>query len=1270
MKKLSAIAKDIHRASVNTPGEVPRGRVAAKARKEYETKKDSLKFDLKKKNISKGDYDSILNDLWVDYLNVVNSEVYAREGLKTDLQKAINAKGVQDALEQLQKDFLAGRSTLLSRVNETPAPGEGLTKAEADKFLSPLIRKRRLHKLNIEVVESHNDLPADVREEIGPKSHGAYVGRQDTIYLVADTHEDLAQLEETLLHEAMGHAGFARKFQKSYYGSINTLFRHMGGYSGIVRIADKLGALDARFAKYAARKDAILREGGVNAERDAQSLMVEEILAIAQEKQAGLSLPTKFKNWVKAHYARMRRFFNSMGIGAANKFDGAELQLLLSEMQFAAQNVDLKPRKATPTYKSVVSEVDALMDTVGRDVDESTPESRAEDTKEATDQVKEESTPSKKRRAAAYTTWADRMATRIFSSDAALSNAIRRSIIAWGKDNSEIVGRMLAISTSQAVHGGAVASQVVLHGGAHYDDSIYKWVVTKEKENLPSIIEKIHTIADSYEGITPEKAELYAHTYFEARRLRGLQQRRDDYLKKAEEALARGDKKTADKFNTLATDKHIHMTDEQIAAGMKIVEKLPELAEAEADWEVMRGRIVGIMQESGLYNAEQAEDLLEKFGYVPFYREEQLADFKGPSQYIQGLQVQMDKKFKGGKNKVNNIFDNIERWIAAEVNRAVRNKSARSLITQALEFELAEPTDTAVRGETARVFVDGELKHFKMADPLFVEAFTGLENIAIPLNKYMLGATSALRQSVVLYPLFSIGQLTQDSYGAMFTSGLPWHKAMKIPLETLKQMVKTVRRTSKTHKELSALGVVGTADWSATVGREDVEIAAGLMKPRSGWRNIKSKLEHFSMAADNSVRQAVYKIARESGVSKAEAIEKAFELINFRKKGSSAGVQWANHMIPFFGAYLQASHVALKTVTGTGITPVEREAALKTLAATTAMTMTLSFILAALNADDDSYDYEGEDPITRDRRLIITGTGGLGVPLRKDVFSIPKIIMEHAYLLYTGKAAEDPAKMRESIKEALINSVVGPTAVPQIGKPLMELWADKSSFTGRSIVGRYQKGMAPHMQYSPHTSELGKGIGELSKELATALGVSSEWEASPAKFDHFLRGYFGSAGGLTLWLTNQVMKSDAVANKLEAPARAGDISWGDWVNTIPGMGPFTSKRYGSALKSDFYDISKKTREFTATLARKKQISGEDAVEYLQEHEAEARVAKPAKRFKEKLTRLRTLMRNITDDKLMPSVEKGQRLDRLKAQERRMLQSNKKFIAQLREIGEL
>ena len=61
------------------------------------------------------------------------------------------------------------------------------------------------------------------------------------------------------------------------------------------------------------------------------------------------------------------------------------------------------------------------------------------------------------------------------------------------------------------------------------------------------------------------------------------------------------------------------------------------------------------------------------------------------------------------------------------------------------------------------------------------------------------------------------------------------------------------------------------------------------------------------MASDNAVRQAVYDQTMKETNNQALAVDRAFEVINFKRAGASSAVTGLRQVVPFFGAFLQAA---------------------------------------------------------------------------------------------------------------------------------------------------------------------------------------------------------------------------------------------------------------------------------------------------------------------------------------------------------------------------
>ena len=802
--------------------------------------------------------------------------------------------------------------------------------------------------------------------------------------------------------------------------------------------------------------------------------------------------------------------------------------------------------------------------------------------------------------------------TMLFSSDAALNNAIRRGLEAGGKSWGTIKKMMYEISTAQASHAGAIAMQFLEKGNVVYDEKISKWVAKEDKNSWAGLVNQISNIAKQY-GVEFETMNNYAQEAFVAERLKGLS--------KADRSV------------------YSHKTPEQIEAGLKYFQMIPELRKVQESWNKVRENAMRVAVEGGLYNEAQAKELLDYMDYVPFYREDQLTQGAGPKEYGRGL-IDFAKgfKLKGSDQEVANIFDNMERWTSYTISRAVKNRTALNLYTTAKELFPDEVTDlrqdeTVHREQnTIDLWVDGNRRKVEFKDPLFIHAFNGIEAVAVPQFRAGAAVSNFLRKNIVLMPLFSISQLSQDSFGAMLTSGLknPW----ALPLEVMKEFVKTLRGTSKAATELTAVGAAGERDYSDTMMRDTAEIMAGLKQDKKSGK-FRRALETFAMASDNAVRQAIYNMTmKETGGDKALAVERAFEIINFKRSGASGKVQMLRQVVPFFGAYLQAQNVLYKTIAGKGIAPQQKKEAQRILISNALKISALSFMYAALVSDDD--DYQKMDPQTRDRHLLIPGTS-IMLPMRSDLTLMPKLLAEYAYLSMTDNGFTDGKKTRRALGDALTNAVLSPTAVPQAAKPIFEVFINRSFYTGRPIIGQGIANKLTEEQYTKSTSEISKFIG--------SSGV-----IAPVNVDHLIKGYLGTTGGLGLMVTNWLANGASDQPKPEK-------SWQDAIASTPGLSAFVAREYGNADKNDFYELREEVSKVNNTInAMTKQGRTEEAKELFADKQDLMKVKTQVSNINNQLTKLREYENHIYDlpESKMDAEKKGEAIKRIREQEKKLL----------------
>lgn len=781
-----------------------------------------------------------------------------------------------------------------------------------------------------------------------------------------------------------------------------------------------------------------------------------------------------------------------------------------------------------------------------------------------------------------YTRFSDWLGTKVFSSDRALNNNMRRAVVEAGLGQEEILGYLLNMSLSQTNHADAVAVNHLMYGDTKWNDDIFKWEAVEDAGAKLSTLAKLTEKMAEKHGLTYEQAENIAHRAFEARRIQGLQELNEELRDQMRDNYAQGNVKEANRLRRKL--KWIHLEQDQIDAASDLFNQFPELEEIDKVWNKQRKNTAKVLVDSGLWTPEEAKELLSYTDYVPFYRESDEETDNNPKGMLRGLQVQAkERRLKGSDLAVVNVYDNMAQWAQSAVNRAVRNRSSIALIDGLTDFGMAEKVSGPDKAKNVvKVWRDGKLEYYDVSDPLFLPAFQGMETVVLPMLRQAASFANVLRDFVVMNPLFTFAQIPADSYTAMFTSGLKPQYALRIPFIAVKEFVTTLAGKSESHEKLKKVSAVGVKDFMGSSALRDAKIEAGIMKNAGISRKIleytKSGLKTFAMAGDNSVRQATYLAAIKAGLSEAEAIEKAFNLINFRNKGSSKTIRVFGQTIPFFNAALAAMDVSLKTVTGVGTSPQERMEGLKVLAATSVTVSILSLLYTIANADDD--DYLKKPTQVRDRLLMIPGTGGLSIPLRKDMFLFPKIIAEHMYLLLTKKGFEDPKKFRASMWTWFTSSFSSPNLTPQFLKPTLEVALNKDFFMDRPLIPYYQEKMETSRQFNDATSELGKLVGKTGA-------------VSPIGFDHLIKGYFGSVGGVFLNVTSRVLHSDPEVSRPELTLR-------EILNAAPGTSGFISKANENSLKTDFYELQEECNRAALTLKDLENRSPKDIKEALKD----------------------------------------------------------------------
>jgi hypothetical protein len=300
---------------------------------------------------------------------------------------------------------------------------------------------------------------------------------------------------------------------------------------------------------------------------------------------------------------------------------------------------------------------------------------------------------------------------------------------------------------------------------------------------------------------------------------------------------------------------------------------------------------------------------------------------------------------------------------------------------------------------------------------------------------------------------------------------------------------------------------------------------------------------------------------------------------------------------------------------------------------------------------DDDEEYKNTPSIIRDRLLMIPGVK-MSIPLRPDIFAIPKILTEHTYMMLTNQGSADGRKFRDSMKAALGNALFSPTVVPQAVKPLVEVGINYNFYQGRPLIGTYQKGLEVERQFNDSTSELGKFLG--------SAGV-----ISPIAADHLIRGMLGSVGGLGLLLTNGILHNDPSVPRPEMTTR-------EVIAALPSTSGFVRREYETGIKNDFYVLRDEVSKAVNTMNDLKARSPHEIEEFLAEEKNINRLGlqKATNQITQDLSKIRREISRITQlpASEMSAKEKQQAIRELRQIEQDMLSGID--IKELRRIAKL
>ncbi|WP_319759575.1 LPD38 domain-containing protein [Maridesulfovibrio sp.] len=556
--------------------------------------------------------------------------------------------------------------------------------------------------------------------------------------------------------------------------------------------------------------------------------------------------------------------------------------------------------------------------------------------------------------------------------------------------------------------------------------------------------------------------------------------------------------------------------------------------------------------------------------YIPFYRiNDETADVKAPKgKKAIASQYSGIKRLQGGTANLGDPFENIIRNFSHLIDASVKNNAMEQAMTNAEKIGVAVPADfkwqgvklkggslrsalTKVLGkdgvaplsaaqrdslqtvfqmvkpdakDVVHVLRDGKSVYYHVDDPLLLRSLTAV-NLQSWNNMGMKAARffkRLLTTGVTSTPDFMLRNLVRDTVHAW---GVDRTGHFVPVVGSFKGAIKTLRKDKDTVKMMAAGAAfhggysyghdpgAGKLVVEKLVKKHGIDEDSILDTPKKMAKFMKygwDRWQDLGSSFENATRARLYEGVKEKGGTHLEAAYEAKDIMDYSMGGDWPVVRALCETVPFFGARMVGLHRL-------GRGAYENPQAFLAKGAIVA----LASVLLYMN-NRDREEFKELEQWDRDNYYhFFINDKHFRMPKPFEIGAIfgtlPERLTEYAV---DGQDGDLLANRLQFMLTQTFN-----VGTPQIITPVLEQWADKSFFTGRSIVPMRLKRLRPEAQRDHRTSETAALLGEKTG-------------TSPQRIEHLVNGYFGTLGVYVLSMSDIITRR--MVDAPEMPSRRLD----------------------------------------------------------------------------------------------------------------------------------
>ena len=706
------------------------------------------------------------------------------------------------------------------------------------------------------------------------------------------------------------------------------------------------------------------------------------------------------------------------------------------------------------------------------------------------------------------------------------------------------------------------------------------------------------------------------------------------------------------------------------------------------DMNKLNRSVLNIALQQGIIDRQAFETLARDINYIPFYKVMEEGDSVQAAATNSGLVNQyFSKALKGGEKPFGDLMENTLRNWSHILSASMKNEAANATIKAAINIGAAFPNmkaayewqlnDEKTEGKVyksgtdelvgdgslkpeytssdgkglVKTMIDGKPAYFKVDDPLLIDAIMAIGYMG-PKSKFLDVARdfkNILQFGVTVSPAFKVRNLIRDSVQSAAVSG--------IGLNIAKNVTQGIAASKKGNPDyISALAGGAIFNFGSYVEGDQAKMIKRLIeqgvkgenildteaKLKAGLKRMWDGYQDWGNRSEAANRMALYIQLREKGFSHLEASFQARDLLDFSMQGAWPAVRMLTQVIPFLNARVQGlyklgrdgitptSRVIYNSITGKPIDVTDKQKAQQFSIVTGAVVLASLMLYMSFKDDDEWKKREQWD---RDNFWWFK------MPGMDAAIRIPKPFEIGAFGTFAERIAEQmmdegaEGKVFAKSLSRMLTDTFAINPIPQAFKPLVDLYANKDSFTGAPIE-------TAGMERLSKAERVAVGTSPLAKALSNVVNVflPESTELSPVQADYAIKAYLG-------WMGATISATSHYAVMPFSKAAYPDHNWAEtmslgFVKTLP-----TAQ---SGYVTSFYENMKTISQAYADMRHYAQLGESDKMrEVFEEKGDKIMLAKMYDQASKDMAKMRQVIQVIQRDENMSGAQKKEEIDRLK-----------------------